>query len=150
VARYTLETNLYVAAARDKHRARQLERFSSAYLPFIHLHAVVAQEILAGVPDRRREKLVEESLIAPFERRGRVITPGFSAWKKAGLILSRLLQQRLISPGGFKRSFLNDCILAASCREEGITIITSNRADFDLIRRVQPLEVAEPWPEPTP
>jgi predicted nucleic acid-binding protein len=148
VVRYTLDTNLYIGAARDPARAQELERFTTAYLPSIHLHAVVAHEMLAGVPDRRRERLVEDSLIAPFERRGRVVTPSFSAWKNAGLILSRLVQKKSLSPGGFKRSFMNDCILAASCREEGITLITNNREDFDLIRKVMPFQVAAPWPDP--
>ncbi|MGD2123738.1 MAG: type II toxin-antitoxin system VapC family toxin [Gemmatimonadota bacterium] len=146
MARYTLDTNLYIAAARDRARAQELERFSTAYLPFLHLHAVVVQELLAGVPDRRRVRLVEESLIAPFERRGRVITPSFGAWKRAGLILAGLVRKKLMSPGGFRRSFLNDCVLAASCREEGITLITANQDDFRLICMVQPFDVVKAWP----
>ena len=146
MARYALDTNLYIAAARNKDWAKRLERFSSAYLPSIHLHAVVAQELLAGAIDKRRERLVEESLVSPFERRGRIVTPSFSAWKSAGLILSRLVQRGSMSPGGFKRSFLNDCVLAASCREEGITIITTNRDDFGLIREVHAFDYVEPWP----
>ena len=44
MARYVLDTNVYVAADRDVGWAEELARFSSAYLPFIHFHAVVAQE----------------------------------------------------------------------------------------------------------
>ena len=143
---YTLDTNLYIAADRNKDRAEELERFSSAYLPAIHFHAVVAQELLAGAIDRRRERLIEESLVVPFERRGRIVTPSFTAWKTAGRILSRLVQRKSMSPGGFKRSFLNDCVLAASCREEGITLVTTNQDDFDLIREVHKFDYVEPWP----
>jgi predicted nucleic acid-binding protein len=146
VARYALDTSLYIAADRHIKRAEDLERFTTAYLPSIHLHAVVVQELLAGAIDKSREQLVEESLISPFERRGRIVTPSFSAWKEAGQILSRLIQKRVLSPGGFKRSFLNDCLLAASCREDGITLITTNRVDFELIRKVHPFEFVEPWP----
>ena len=145
--RFVLDTNLYIAADSDVDWSEELVRFTSAYLPSIYLHGVVVQEILAGAIDRRREKLVEESLVAPFERRGRVIAPTFSAWKSAGRIAMRLVQLKLMSPGGFKRSFLNDCLLAASCREHGIKLITTNREDFDLIRRVQPFEYGQPWPE---
>lgn len=147
MARYVIDTNVYVAADRDLAWAEALERFSAAYLPFIHFHAVVAQELLAGAIDRRREKLVEDSLILPFERRGRVLVPGFGAWKGAGRVLSRLVQRKLMSPGGFRRSFLNDCVLAASCREEGATLVTLNREDFGLIRQVLQFEFTEPWPE---
>ena len=145
--RFVIDTNLYVEADRDLARAEELERFSTAYLPFIHFHAVVAQELLAGAIDRRRERLVEESLIQPFERRGRVLTPSFAAWKAAGRILSQLVQRKLMSPGGFKRSFLNDCVLAASCREVGATLVTLNRDDFRIIEKVMRFECTEPWPE---
>ena len=145
--RFVLDTNLYVEADRELARAEELERFSTAYLPFIHFHAVVAQELLAGAIDRRREKLIEESLIQPFERRRRVLTPSFAAWKAAGRILSQLVQRKLMSPGGFKRSFLNDCVLAASCREVGATLVTLNRDDFALIAKVMRFEFTEPWPE---
>ena len=145
--RFVVDTNLYVEADRDLARAEELERFSTAYLPFIHFHAVVAQELLAGAIDRRREKLVDESLIQPFERRGRVLTPSFAAWKAAGRILSQLVQRKLMSPGGFKRSFLNDCVLAASCRVVGATLVTLNRDDFRIIEKVMRFEFTEPWPE---
>ena len=72
------------ASDRNLAWAEELERFSTAYLPFIHFHAVVAQELLAGSIDQRREKLVEDSLIQPFERRRRVLVPSFAAWKSAG------------------------------------------------------------------
>ena len=52
-----------------------------------------------------------------------------------------------MSPGGFKRSFLNDCLLAASCREVGATLISLNREDFELIRKVLRFEFTEPWPD---
>ena len=146
MARYVLDTNVYVGADRDVDWAEELARFSSAHLPSIHFHAVVAQELLAGAIDQRRERLIEESLVMPFERRGRIITPSFTAWKGAGHILSRLVQRKLMSPGGFKRSFLADCILAASCREHGLTLITLNKGDFDLISRVHPFKYTEPWP----
>ena len=147
MARYVIDTNLYVAADRDLASAEELERFVTAQLPFLHFHAVVAQELLAGATDQKREKLVEESLIEPFERRGRVLVPSFAAWKGAGRILSQLVNRKLMSPGGFKRSFLNDCVLAASCREVGATLVTLNREDFELIRKVLRFEFTGPWPD---
>ena len=144
---FVLDTNVFIAADRNPEWAEELCRFSATYLPFIHLHAVVAQELLAGAIDRRRERLVEESLIQPFEKRDRIVIPSFAAWKAAGSILGQLVQQKHLSPGGFHRSFLNDCILAASCRETGLTLITLNRQDFDLIRRVSGFNYTDPFPE---
>ena len=144
---FVLDTNLFLAADRDMGWAEELELFSSAHLPFIHFHAVVAQELLAGALDRRRQRLLEESLISPFVRRGRLLTPSFSAWMAAGRIVSRLVESGSMSPGGFKRSFLNDCVLAASCREAGATLVTQNLADFELIQAVHSFEFAGPWPD---
>ncbi|CAN5737533.1 hypothetical protein BH23GEM7_BH23GEM7_39360 [soil metagenome] len=144
--RYVLDTNLYIRADRDQSFAEELDRFVSAFLPSVSLQAVVAQEMLAGAIDARRQKLILESLIEPFEKRRRVVVPRFGTWKRAGAIMARLVQRKLMSPGGFGRSFVNDCLIAASCREEGLTLITSNGEDFSLIRRVEVLEVVEPWP----
>jgi predicted nucleic acid-binding protein len=146
VTRYLLDTNLYVRAVRDAEWAEMLSRFVAANLPFIHLHAVVAQELLAGAVDAQRLKQVEEKLIRPFEKRGRVVTPSFGAWKRAGEMMSRLLQRGRMSRGGFSRSFVNDCLLAASCREQGFVLITMNAQDFERLREVASFEAAEPWP----
>lgn len=145
--RYVLDTNLYVEADRDRVAAEELERFLMRWLPSVHFHAVVAQELLAGAVDARRERLLLDNLIQPFQRRGRIVVPDFGAWTRAGGIVSRLVQQKRMSPGGFSRSFLNDCLLAASCRSNGLTLVTRNVRDFSLIRRVEPVEVVEPWPE---
>jgi predicted nucleic acid-binding protein len=146
VKQYVLDSNLYIEADRDESAAEEMDRFLMRFLPSVHLHGVVAQELLAGAIDARREKLVHDSLIEPFERRGRVVAPSFGAWKRAGGIISRLVQQKRLSPGGFNRSFMNDCVLAASCRESGLTLVTRNVKDFNLIRKVESVEVVGPWP----
>jgi hypothetical protein len=46
MTRYVIDTNVYVAADRDLAWAEELERFSTAYLPFIHFHAVVLRSYL--------------------------------------------------------------------------------------------------------
>ena len=109
--RYVLDTNLYIEAGRDRDWAEELARFVSAYLPLIHLHAVVAQELLAGALDAGKARLVERGLVRPFEKRGRVVTPSFGTWKRAGSIMARLVHAKKMSPGGFGRSFVNDCLL---------------------------------------
>lgn len=144
--RYVLDTNLYIEAIRDRDAAEALGRFVSTRLPVIHLHAVVAQELLAGAVSARRARLVERGLVRPFEKRGRVVTPTFGTWKRAGSIMARLVEAKRMSPGGFGRSFVNDCLLGASCREEGLTLITRNTRDFELIREVEDFDLVVPWP----
>jgi predicted nucleic acid-binding protein len=147
VKRYVIDTSVFITAARDPTFAAELERFSSAHLPAIHLCAVVAQELLAGAVDASRERLIRRTLVDPWERRRRVLTPSFRAWARAGSIMARLVQQGHLSPGGFGRSFTNDCLIAACCLEHGATVVTLNRRDFDLVARVEALSVAAPFPQ---
>jgi predicted nucleic acid-binding protein len=146
VRRFVLDTSVFVTAARDPAFAAELERFTSAHLPRLHLSAVVAQEMLAGAVDATRERLIRRALIEPWERRGRVLTPSFGAWARAGAIMARLVQKGHLSPGGFARSFTNDCLIAASCMEHGAILVTFNRRDFDLIAKVEALGVSAPFP----
>lgn len=146
--KYVVDTNLYIAADRDVAKAEEMIQFYSAFLPFTYLHAVVAQELLLGAVDTRRGQLIHEACIAPFETRGRLINPSFQSWKRSGQIVATLVQRRVISPGGFGRSFLNDVLLAVSCREAGATLITNNIADFERIRQVERFDFVAPWPHP--
>lgn len=146
MTRYVLDTNLYIRADRDQAKADELIRFYSAFLPFTYLHATVAQELLAGAVDGKRARQIQESYITPFETRSRIVTPTYHAWKRSGEVIAALVQKKMVSPGGFKRSFLNDVLLAMSCREAGMTLITLNTKDFTLIRQVNRFECVPPWP----
>jgi predicted nucleic acid-binding protein len=83
-----------------------------------------------------------------FEDLQRVITPSHITWTRAALIVARLVQRRHVSPGGFSRSFLNDCLIAASAREHGFILVTRNTSDFALISQVERgIWYQTPWPE---
>lgn len=144
--KYVLDTNLYISAIRDQAASEALDRFASENLPSIYLHAVVVQELLAGAIDVQKEQAVQSALISPFERRGRIVTPTYRSWRRTGEIIARLLQKRLLQPGAVPRSFQNDCLLATSCREAGVTLVTNNLRDFELIQQIEPVDVAAPWP----
>jgi predicted nucleic acid-binding protein len=146
VRRYVLDTNLYIEATRSDDGADELKRFYARYLPRVYLHSVVAQELLAGAVTPSLERATKADLIEPFEAVGRLLTPSHRAWKRAGEIVARLVRRKQISPGGFRRSFLNDCLIAASVREHGFVLVTRNTSDFDLIRSIEPVEVVPPWP----
>ena len=147
MASFVLDTNIYVSASRDPHWAAELSRFSRVALPRTYLHAVVAQELLSGGIGDELRRDIHEAVVAPFERRRRLVTPSFRAWVRSGEAVAQLASQRIISPGGFAKSFLNDVLLAASCREHGLTLVTRNLADFERIRRVLEFDFSPPWPE---
>lgn len=144
--KYVIDTNLYIEAARSGGVADALNAFQTRSLPSIYLHSVVAQELLAGAvrPDQGRR--IRAEFVRPFEAVGRVLTPTHRSWKRAGEIIARLVRAKALSPGGFARSFINDCLLAASAREHGFVLVSRNERDFELIRSVALLDVRPPWP----
>src|SRR6185369_33320 len=99
----------------------------SAFAPFLHLSAVVAQELRAGVAPHAGSRF-EAAMFGPFERRERVITPSYAAWIDTGRVLAEL-----VAPSQWRsvtRSFVNDVLLAMSCREAGAILVTGNTRDF--------------------
>jgi predicted nucleic acid-binding protein len=141
--RYVIDTQLYIDALRDDAARTALREFQIRNTPFLHLSAVVAQELRAGVRGGAAKQL-EQNLLAPYERRGRLIAPSHAAWKDAGRVLSEL-----IAPAGWRsvtRSFVNDVLLAVSCREAGAVVVTANVCDFARIATVLRFDFIEAWP----
>jgi predicted nucleic acid-binding protein len=146
VPKYVLDTNLYVAANRDRDAAEALVTFYAANLPSTYLHATVAQELLVGGLNAAARRQVRDAYLRPFESRGRLIVPSYQAWIRSGELVALLVQRGDLSRGGFTRSFLNDALLAASCREHGLTLVTANTRDFTRLRQVERFEFVAPWP----
>ena len=144
--KYVLDTNIYVTAARETSFGTELGQFVGSFLPQIYLHAVVVQELLRGAITEDAQKTIAREIVQPFERRGRILTPTYAAWKRSGEIVAELVNARVITAGGLPGSFMNDVLLGASCRGSGVTLVTLNGLDFERIRKVEPLEYVEPWP----
>lgn len=144
--KYVLDTNLYVAATRDRAAAEGMAEFLAAHLPETWFHATVGQELMVGCTSATARRQVREAYIRPFESRGRILLPSLGAWLRSGELVGRLVERKVLSPGGFSRSFLNDALLAASCREQGATLVTSNVRDFARLQTVERFEFVEPWP----
>jgi predicted nucleic acid-binding protein len=50
--------------------------------------------------------------------------------------------------GRLSEAFGNDVLLALSCREEGLVLVTDNRRDFERIERQAPFSFMDRWPSP--
>jgi predicted nucleic acid-binding protein len=145
--KYVVDTNLYVEAITTLEGGQALAAFQRQFAPVLFLHSVVAQEILAGARAGSGYRDFHEDWIAPFEDLGRIITPTHGSWTRGALIMVRLVESGKMSPGGFSRGFLNDCLIAASAREHGFTLVTRNTSDFELIRHVErDFDFVPPWP----
>ena len=144
--KYVLDTNIYIAAARDRKFGAELVQFAGSYVPQLYLHAVVVQELMAGAINAEARRRLEREVIQPFEKRGRIVVPSYKAWKRSGEIVASLIKDRVLTVGGVPRSFANDALLAASCREESMTVVTRNEGDFRRISKVEGVSYSGPWP----
>jgi len=144
-SKYALDTNVFIHAFRDADRAEQVRHWRAGFAPFEHLSAVVAQELRAGARTRAAAAQLQRHVFEPLERRGRVFAPTYSAWKRAGEAIASLCTRDNVSPRSLGRTFMSDVVLAASCRESGVTLVTNNEHDFARIRTVLPFEFVPVW-----
>jgi predicted nucleic acid-binding protein len=132
--KYALDTNVYVDSLRSVLAAERLKRFFAANLQSTHLLAVVMQELRAGARTAEQIDSLESDVFGPFERRNRVIVPTVRGYKESGRILSELAIAEKIDLAHVAPSFVNDTLIAACCRHEGITLITGDK-DYGRITR---------------
>lgn len=146
--KYALDTNIFIDAFRDTTAEAELLAFLDRAFPFTFMSAIVMQELAAGARTREQARELERSVFRPFERRGRVFAPAAGASVKSGRLLAAVAARDGWDAIYENPSFLNDALLASSCRERGITLITRD-GDFD---RFLPFlggwRHAAPWPAP--
>jgi predicted nucleic acid-binding protein len=142
--KYVLDTNCFIDASRNKESALALEAFSAQEAPQLYLSSVVAAELLAGAG--RGRAALERSVLAPYIRRGRVVTPSAAAWNALGNTLATLTQREGLVLAQVPRGFALDIILAHSCREAGTVLISANTRDLERIARVFAFEFVAPYP----
>jgi predicted nucleic acid-binding protein len=102
--------------------------------------------LTAGAPDLESRRTIEQEVLGPYRRRGRVVTPSRASWEILGSTLSQLVWSQGLELRRMPRSFMLDILLAHSCRENGAVLISSNTRDFQRIRRVFVFEWALPFP----
>jgi predicted nucleic acid-binding protein len=146
VRKFVLDTNLYVRAIRSRAGALELEQFYSVFTPATYLSSIVLHELLVGASTPVKARQVEEELARPLKSTGRIITPTHAAWESAGEVLSEMARDGKLDLRSMPKSLVNDVLLAASCREAGVTLITENVRDFERICHYIRLEYIEPWP----
>ncbi|MFW6089993.1 MAG: type II toxin-antitoxin system VapC family toxin [Gemmatimonadota bacterium] len=144
--KYALDTKLYVHAFRDAARAREFEVFFNAFTPSTYLSTIVLHELLAGSNTNEKAREIERWVAGPLERVGRVFTPSHECWRRAGDALARMAREGKVDLRRVPKSFGFDVLLAVSCRESGVTLVTEDGGDFERIQRYVQFEFVPPWP----
>ena len=145
--KYALDTNVFIRSFRDDAACDAIQFFHRAFGPFEYLSSVVVQELRAGVKNTRALRSLERHVLQPFQRRGRIFTASAAAWERAGDVLAALRHTDGIDLKRVRRSFANDILLAISCREAGVTLITDNTRDFERIEKHFRFDFIQPWPD---
>ena len=114
------------------HRMRSLNSI-------IRISSVVLAELWRGARSK-----VDRHWIAGLEKSGPILAPTTGNWLESGRVLERISRDRGFEPSKL-RDLHFDVLIALTARSHGARLITSNRADFELIRKYRPFEL-EIWP----
>lgn len=135
MAKHLIDTDLYIDLIQSGTSLPVLRELYDKEAPGIYFSSVVAQELLAGARTLAGRRHVE-TLLRPFEKAGRVVTPTHRDWKEAGNILARILDLRPDLKSKLP-ALVNDSLLALSARAIGARLYTRNRDDFMLLQKVR-------------
>jgi predicted nucleic acid-binding protein len=86
---------------------------------------------------------LEVHLAEPYLRTGRVFAPTTTAWRRSGAIIASIRRSRGRMPDA---ALVNDVLLALSCREQGVTLVTRDRDLWQIEPHVRGLQLAVPFP----
>jgi predicted nucleic acid-binding protein len=130
---YALDANVYIRALRDRDRLSLLKRFLIRSGMRVRVNAVVALELQAGARTPSQERAVSD-LVESYVARNRVIVPSFEAYWQGGRVLAALAVREGMDTSR-SGSLANDVMIATSCREAGIKLITENVEHFAAVQR---------------
>jgi hypothetical protein len=80
------------------------------------------QELAAGARTADAARHVQERVFEPVERRRCVFAPSSATFADSGGVLAAVAAREGWQLFDEKSSLLNDALIAASCREQGITL----------------------------
>jgi predicted nucleic acid-binding protein len=139
VTKHLIDTDLYIDLIQSGTTLPIIAQLYAKETPGIYFSSIVAQELLAGARSAAGRRHVE-TLLAPFERTGRIVTPRHRQWKETGDVLAKVLALRPDLKNKLA-SLVNDCLLALSALDIGATLYTRNRSDFLVLRQIRPFSL---------
>ena len=104
----------------------------------VRLSSVVLAELWRGAT-----RFEERNLLRELEKNLSILTPTEKNWLESGKILGDLCADKGYEPKKL-RDLHFDVLIALTARSNGAKVITSNRADFELIREYREFRL-EVW-----
>ena len=144
---YVLDTNVYIAAARQPETRAQLAHFMGARTRHIFLSTVVVHELAVGARNHADREYLRSALAEPFRRAARLLETDAAVWTEAAIIVDALSESGMAREQLRQASFRFDILLAASCRRVGATLITANVSDFAAINAVRGVRYLNRFPD---
>jgi predicted nucleic acid-binding protein len=105
----------------------------------VRMSSVVLAELWRGATERKER----EFLRALENNRRLFLTPTEANWLESGRVLGQIHSDRGFAPEKL-RDLHFDVLIALTARTSGARVITSNRADFEMIRSYRKFEL-EVW-----
>lgn len=121
----------------DLRSGRHQERIRSV-TGLIRTSSVVLAELWRGAT-----KAAEREFLRALARNHPILTPTGKNWLESGEILARIHAARGFMPGKL-RDLHFDVLIALTARSHGARLITTNRADFELIHNFRKIRL-EIW-----
>lgn len=143
---FALDTSIYIRGLRDAVALAELKAFRKRAGLRMVISGVVAMELGAGAMTEQHEAAVSD-LLDPYAARGLVVPVSYASCMQAGRVLAALARHERIDLARAPRSLTNDVLIAASCREAGVVLVTDNSRDFTRIQRhLRGFRFVSPWP----
>ncbi len=128
------DTSVLVDRLRSNRHAQRMNESSL----LVRYSSVVLAELLRGATEAEERKFVAILTKSRF-----ILTPTTKNWLESGEILARINADEGFQPAKL-RDLHFDVLIALTARVHGAKVITSNRADFELIRKYRKFEL-EVW-----
>lgn len=129
-----LDTSIFVDDLRmGRHQAR-----IASLTGLIRMSSVVLAELWRGA-----NKAAEHDLLRKLAKNHVILTPTEKNWLESGELLSKMNRDLGFEPAKL-RDLHFDVLIALTARSYGARLITSNRKDFEMIRRYRTLNL-ELW-----
>lgn len=119
------DTSVFIDNLRTGRHQRRIESVEG----LVRTSSVVLSELWRGAV-----KKAEREFLHALQRNHPILTPTENNWLESGQILGKIYDDRGFGPDKL-RDLHFDVLIALTARSHGARLITSNRADFELIHR---------------